>query len=145
IEGHLGCTLSLAVSPSGQTLATTGCDGMIYVLRWNRAQDKWLPHKEYLTSTVDGSAAGLDDKHGPRYSMDTFFMMPTDDDWLMWMRYQKCCLFSTEKGRGEPYFDNWPQSTHDMMHLMRRQSLPGSDGTVAASDFALGSAYWCAM
>lgn len=35
VEGHLGCTRGVAFSPSGNYLATWGCDGQIIVLRWS--------------------------------------------------------------------------------------------------------------
>ncbi|MCC9608241.1 caspase family protein [Blastopirellula sp. JC732] len=145
IEGHLGCTQNLAISPSGQTLATTGCDGMLYVLRWDRDRERWQPNRNFVYGSLEGIPAPFDEKHGPRYSLRPNFIMPLDDDWIMWTSPTECSMISTETGRIEQHFDNWPNAAHNLMHLMSRQQLPGVGGAASASDFAIGSAYWTAM
>jgi len=95
IEGHLGCTIGLTFSPSGKTMATYGCDGMVYVLDRDPVHQRWKKRCGLKFSWIGENKTPIDDNHRVSFNYQCF-QLPVDDDWLMDASKHHTIMISTK-------------------------------------------------
>jgi WD40 repeat protein len=140
VEGHLGCTSNVAISPDGKRMITWGCDGQLRFLEWSDASNKWTTKYSQHTPSHQASYTPLDLKHRSLLFKHGLFKFSNDNDLLLWLSYEPSLslsgaivgdplpsiLHSYSGDRPIVGFDNWPDALHQPLHWVQEIQLPFS-------------------
>lgn len=142
VEGHRGCTINLAVSPSGKYMATWGCDFNFWVYHRPAGDSLWTKlYDANLLDSLDATTPGDADHSSPVFNKLESFGFPEEDQWFlqkssMWFKIVEADsdLINVEERRGVTDFRQWPEALHAAVHRM--QNVRFRPGT-AAEDISL--------
>ena len=112
LAGHTGCALGVAFSPDGKYLATFGCDGHVYVFRWN---DRGTGASLYIDCPEVFNEEQVDN------NASQYFGFPVDSRWLVLRTAGKQMVLSTETRRAITDPDEWPMELRSL--AQREKSL----------------------
>lgn len=164
LPGHRGCTRALAVSPSGEHLATSGCDGRFisYTRRPDGAQWRVETAEHQGSDAYRAKLTYVDDAHQSPLNTLQWFGFVGSGDWFMRSYYAAIApadpqrktgpglqLINPATGQNPTRFRDWPEDIHQVVHYLHDGKAP-RDGRnklfdFTAQDLRVGGHPWYAV
>jgi WD40 repeat protein len=143
VEGHLGCTQNIAISPDGLRMITFGCDGNCHFLEWSQFDQRWrIRHTKRAGEELLAGTTPLDAEHRSFLFKHGLFAFAGTDDWFLWVdpnpavnvdlpfdtsQESTASLYSFSNQSPVVGFKSWPTDIHQSLHRVKGVKLPFAD------------------